>query len=659
LINPPLSNPTGPYPAICYLAGFLDTIGIRAELADASLRLLLRLFSREGVDLLRREILARIPSGSAVPSGSLRAFLDRFAHYARTIDTAVATLQGTDEGAVVRAASPRYFPPSLNATEEWARTVFLNVQSHEALLGELTPAQRHRLADPGATLRHAFGTLGQADEARFRASAMLLDLAGVIRDSLDSDFRLNHYAERIRRDTATFAPLGRRLERPPELIDRLIDDIAEDLWQAHRPDVVGLSVPFPGNIVGAFRIARRFKQLDPAVRVIMGGGWVNTTLRDLRDPGVFDYVDYITLDDGERPLQCILEALQGLRSEDRLLRTFVRRDGGVLQINGAPECDVPGDGTGVPTYRGLPIRQYLSLRPSLQKRHALWHRRWNKLTLAKGCYWKKCAFCDTSLDYIGRYEPAPVDVIVDRIKQLKMETGESGFHFVDEAMPPALLRRLAERLVQDDLGITWWGNVRFEAALTPLAPRLAESGCCALTGGLEVASDRLLSLMEKGVTLEQVVRVTHAYATNGVMVHAYLIYGFPTQTAQETVDAFEYVRQMFEAGCLHSVAWHRFTLTAFSPVAAHPERFGIRFISKPKNPFSNYVLSYEEPGGIDHGQFGPGLHRATGLYMNGVGFDQPLQSWFEHDVPPPTVPPDFVRNIITRYEGPERKVAAV
>ena len=206
--------------------------------------------------------------------------------------------------------------------------------------------------------------------------------------------------------------------------------------------------------------------------------------------------------------------------------------------------------------------------------HRLWaDGRWNKLTVARGCYWKQCTFCDVSLDYIARYEPASADVTVDRIEALVRETGETGFHFVDEAAPPAMLRALAQRLIERQVAITWWGNIRFEKSFTPdLVDLLARSGCVAVSGGLEVASDRLLELMKKGVTVDQVARVARAFTDAGVMVHAYLMYGFPTETAQETVDALERVRQLFAEGCIQSAFWHRFAATAHSPIGREPER---------------------------------------------------------------------------------------
>ena len=643
LINPPLTEPMGPYPAICYLAGFLRTLGRTATMADASLTVLLRLFTRDGVRDLADAIRSR--DTGAVEDHRARRFLERVDHYAATVETAVACLQGRDRGALARAMRPGYFPPPIEAQSAWATQTYYNLQSFEAQMGPLTREQRSRLLTSAAPLAAAFGTSSETDEAIFRASAVLAELSSVIQHTIESDFELDAYAERLSDECASFDPLSARLLGDRGLLDRYIDDAADHLARQHQPDLVGFSVPFPGCLYGTLRMARRFKAIKASTQVVIGGGWVNTQLRELTEPAVFDYADFITLDDGERPLACILEWLDGRRGPDALCRTFVRRDGRVVFVNDLRERDVSWAETGTPTYAGLPTGQYLSYRPTVQLFQKIWGTRWNKLTLAHGCYWKKCSFCDTDLDYIGRYTPVPIDVLIDRIKALMDETGESGFHFVDEAMPPALVRRLAERLIAERMSIAWWGNARFDQAFDGMGPLLAESGCIGMTGGLETASERTLALMEKGVPLTQGARVCHGLARAGIFVHAYLIYGFPTETAQETVDALDFVRQMFAAGALHSAVWHYFGLTQHSPMARHPEKYGITLRPRVTRPFSNYLLEYDEPGRIDHDQFGESLRRAVSQYRMGIGLERPVRSWFTGitiDMPPASLPADFV-----------------
>jgi len=275
--------------------------------------------------------------------------------------------------------------------------------------------------------------------------------------------------------------------------------------------------------------------------------------------------------------------------------------------------------------------------------------RWNKLTVAHGCYWKKCSFCDVSLDYISRYEAASASVLVDRIEAIVAETGQTGFHFVDEAAPPKVLRALAEELLRREVQISWWGNVRFEKTFTPeLCQLLADSGCIAISGGLEVASDRLLQLMKKGVSVEQVARVTRAFADAGIMVHAYLMYGFPTQTVQDTVDALEYVRQLFEQGCIHSGFFHRFACTVHSPVGLNPDEYGIELVPLPEGSFARNDVGFIDPTGVDHDRLGQALKKAIYNLMHGFLLEQDVRAWFDVRVPRPTVPKHFIERALTR-----------
>ena len=622
-VIPPMTQLNTPYPSTAYLTGFLRSRGVDAVQEDLALRLVLRLLSPAGLDAIRTRAEA-LPKKQRTPL--VQGFIEHFARYRFTIGPTIAFLQGRDPTIAHRIASRTFLPegPRFDAVDAY-------VDPNDP--------------DGGDPLGWAFGALGLSDRARHLATLYLNELADILRDAVDGRFEFVRYAETLAMSQPTFEPLAAALAAPPTLVDDTLRELTLEAIARHTPQVVLVSTPFPGSVYGAFRIAQAIKAAHPEIVTVLGGGFVNTELRELSEPRVFDYFDYVTLDDGERPLLALLEHLQGQRGKSRLVRTFMRDADtqGVRYIN-LIEPDVPFAEVGTPTWDGLPLDGYLSVLDMLNPMHRLWSDgRWNKLTVAHGCYWKKCSFCDVSLDYIGRYDGAPAALLVDRIEAIIAETGQTGFHFVDEAAPPKALRTLAEELLRRGVAISWWGNIRFEKSFTPeLCQLLADSGCIAVSGGLEVASDRLLKLMKKGVSVEQVARVTHAFTEAGVLVHAYLMYGFPTQTVHDTVDALEYVRQLFAAGCIQSGFFHRFACTVHSPVGQHPEEYGVKLLPLPKVSFAKNDVGFIDPTGVDHDRLGQALNKALYNYMHGIGLEADVREWFDERVPRPRVAKHFI-----------------
>ncbi len=640
LITPPLTQLNTPYPATAYIKGFLVGRGYEVTQADLGLQLVLRLFSAAGL----RRVFAEIEAGNFALSDNATRMLRLQNRYLATIEPVMRFLQNKDLTLAPRICHGRFLPEASR---------FDNV----------------------ADLETAFGTMGLTDQARHLATLYLEDLADLIKETVGPHFGFSRYAEKLALSATSFEPLHQELEAAPNLLDRMLLEELEPLLQRARPDMVGFTVPFPGNLYGALRLAKHIKQISPETVTVMGGGYPNTELRDIKEPRFFDYIDYLTLDDGEGPWLQLLELVAscslsvasagsqhspGLTTNNeqlttKLQRTFLRDETGQIQYVNHPHPDVPHAEVGTPDYSDLPLTEYLSVLEVLNPMHRLWSDgRWNKLTVAHGCYWKRCSFCDVTLDYISRYETAPSTLLVDRIEQIIAQTGQTGFHFVDEAAPPLALRDLAVELLKRRVPITWWGNIRFEKTFSAdLCRLLAASGCIAVSGGLEVASDRLLALMEKGVTIAQVARVADGFTRAGIMVHAYLMYGFPTETAQETVDSLEVVRQLFAAGVVQSGYWHRFSMTAHSPVGKNPAKYQVAAIGPEPAGFAWNDLWHDDPLGTDHEAFGPGLAKSLYNYLHGVALDEPLARWFDFKTPRPSTPRQLVQQALQAPDKPD------
>lgn len=627
LVTPPFTQLNTPYPATAYLKGFLQTKQIDAHQQDLGIETLLHLFSKAGLIQLFNE--AAKQANQTNWSENDRRIFGLQANYLQTIEPVIAFLQGKTPSLAKQICSG-YFLPEASRFDQLEETEW------------------------------AFGTLGLQDKAKHLATLYLEDLSDFIVSVVDENFGFSRYAERLGRSASTFDELYRHLQQPQTLIDKIALALLAQKMADIQPKLLCLSVPFPGNLYSAFRCAQWVKQHYPSCKVAMGGGFPNTELRSVADPRVFEFLDFITLDDGELPLELLWQHLLQPEMPRQLKRTFLLENATVVYVNNAQQADYKQAQVGTPDYTNLPLTKYISVIEVLNPMHSLWSDgRWNKLTMAHGCYWGKCTFCDISLDYISLYEPVAAKLLVDRMEQLIAATGETGFHFVDEAAPPALMRELALEIIRRELVVSWWTNIRFEKSFTAdLCLLLKKSGCIAVSGGLEVASDRLLALIDKGVSVAQVAQVTRNFTETGILVHAYLMYGYPTQTILETIDSLEMVRQLFEMGVIQSGFWHQFALTAHSPIGMNPEKYGVTILNQVPGTFANNDLLFTDATGIDHDQFSFGLKKSLYNYMHGICFELPLQDWFDFKIPQPTVSPYFIQQALEAQFDPQPKPTA-
>ena len=613
LITPPFTQLNTPYPATAYIKGFLNTKNISSSQADLGIEVILKLFSKDGIrKIFDKEINIRTISENAKRIFSLRD------EYIKTIDQVISFLQGKTPTLARQICSMNFLPE----------------------------ASRFNQLDD---MEFAFGNMGLQDKAKHLATLYLEDLSDYIVENIDSDFGFSRYAERLGKSANSFDELYSKITGNETFIDDITLKILNEKLESVQPKLVCFSVPFPGNLYSAFRCAKFIKENYPHIKTAMGGGFPNTELREVKDQRVFEFFDFITLDDGELPIELLCQNIchADQSEESQFKRTFLLENGTVTYKNNSPGHDYKQSDIGTPDYSDLLLDRYISVIEIANPMHSLWSDgRWNKLTMAHGCYWGKCTFCDISLDYIKIYEPISAKILVDRMEELIRTTGETGFHFVDEAAPPALMREVALEILRRNLVVTWWTNIRFEKSFTrDLCFLLKLSGCVAVSGGLEVASDRLLKLIDKGISVEQVAKVTRNFTEAGIMIHAYLMYGYPTQTVQETVDSLEMVRQLFEMGILQSGFWHQFAMTAHSPVGLHPEEFGVIPI-KQEILFANNDVDFTDRTGIDHGKFSFGLKKSLFNYMHGINFELSLQEWFDFKIPKTTVHPDYIHDAL-------------
>ncbi|MFY9243129.1 MAG: radical SAM protein [Polaribacter sp.] len=611
LITPPFTQLNTAYPATAYIKGFLGSKNVKATQMDLSIELFTAVFTKDFISAIFKQAEMLGNNDFPLVNQQKDAYINK-------VDVVMNYLRVQEVTAAYQIAQKHFLP------------------------------QGHRIIKLKNNLTSEFGTLGILDKAKHLATLFVEELGDFINANVDEFFSFTRYAEQLGRAASSFDQIDEYLQFETTLIEDEMLYLLEEQIKKDAYDLVCFTIPFPGNLFSALRCAQFLKTEFPNLKIAFGGGYCNTELRRLSDPRIFNYIDFITLDDGEGPLLKITDFLAGKIGEEQLERTYICKNKKVVYIDKKPNTIFHHKNLPAPSYVGLPTEKYLSFLDVMNPMHRMWSDgKWNKLTISHGCYWKQCSFCDVTLDYIGNYQNTTADDLVNKIEQLILETGITGFHFVDEAAPPKMLRALANKLIERKVFITWWTNIRFEKTFTPeLCELLAKSGCIAVTGGLEVASDRLLEKMKKGVTIEQVARVTKAFSNENIMVHAYLMFGFPTETAQETIDSLEVVRQLFKNRCIQSAFWHQFACTSHSPVGKNPDKFDIKIIGPKFEGFAENDLFHEDPTGAEHHLYSKGLNLALSNYLNYKGFEIPLDTYFDFKVPKVTLKPNLIASFL-------------
>lgn len=659
LIQPPLVQLNSPYPSGAYLSAFFKEMGCQTRWLDLSISLFYKIFSSRGLrrlfDLTSERALQLADkaerSGDEGTSFNLRRYVSSADLWCSWIDLITGILRGQQRE-----------------------------KEHQFLFSPYAPR--------GNRMENFLGGLSReptVDDVRFLCSYALADLADYITAVFDENFSLVRYAESLTVDESSFSDIEKKVDSP--VMKEFYRDVLEEKLEEEPSDgekfLVGISVPFAGTFMSALYTARFIKEkFGDRAYVVLGGGFVNTELREAKDSALGKYIDALSFDRGYGGFYQLLKRGEGdagagvggtagvgdvpiykLRQffSDRVIEPDWNGTKEIIQIEDNYTRTI------VPDFSDIDFSIYPRLCDDKNPMQRLWSDgSWIKAYLAHGCYWHKCAFCDTQLDYVCAYQPADVEKLYEGLSETARQKGIYGIHFVDEALPPMALKKIAllnagsEGAVSACQPFYYWGNVRFEKSFTyDLAALLSYGGLGGVSAGLEVATGDGLKNINKGTDIDSIVSACAAFKENGILVHAYMIYGFWNDTAQNIINSMETLRQFFAAGLLDSAFWHKFILTKNSRVMEEWEK-GLHPELKPifpagKSIFAGNCLHFE--GEKRFAKWGAVLDKALTSWMHGKKLEMPVRKWFDFEVPAPTVPKDLIEKAIDRYE--EHKSAPV
>lgn len=642
ILQPPIVQLNTAYPSGAYLSSFFKNQNCTATWMDLSQKLYYEIFSKAGLTKLFELSAANAikladkaeAEGDEATAFNLRRYISEKNLWIHWIDSITAILRG------------KGFE-----------------HAHRFCFGAHVP-RGNRMESYLSNLDHDLTT----DDARALASFALADLADFITIAFDQNFSLVRYAEALTVSESSFSHVEKGADSP--VLRHFYRPLLERLFPQLDYDLILISIPFAGTFACALATGRYFRQkFGSKAFICFGGGFVNTELRETCETSLQKYCDAICYDRGYASYKTLLELLKktnGKAPSEKIykLRQFISQPDGsvtVLEPAQASKDDIAFEkemtSSIIPDFSDIDFDLYPRLIDDKNPMHRLWSDgAWIKVYMAHGCYWHKCAFCDVTLDYVCGYQPSNIKKLYEGILEQCRQKGCYGIHFVDEAMPPAMMIQFAKENIEHGSPITWWGNVRFEKTFTrEIADYLAYGGLIGVSAGLESATGNGLNAIHKGTDLESIVGACCAFKEAGILVHAYMIYGYWWEKPQDLINSMETLRQFYANGLLDSCFWHKFVLTRHSRVYKEWSE-GLITDLKPIDPaakgnaplFAKNGLHFE--GEKDSEKYGPALDYSLNQWMHGQNINKPVFKWFNFQVPKPTVESDFIQKKIEKYE---------
>jgi len=262
------------------------------------------------------------------------------------------------------------------------------------------------------------------------------------------------------------------------------------------PEFIGFSLNYLSQALCTLAMIGFIKKIHPRQKIILGGSlttsWVQITGRRHLFKG---WVDEVVAGAGEEKL---LELL------------------GINGIRKGPSTD----------YHPLMENRYLS--PGFILPYSA----------ARGCWWRKCAFCPEKAE-ANPYLPLPSDHVTEELQMLSNKTHPSLIHLLDSSIAPSLLKTLAER----PPGAPWYGFARVTHHLTDedFCRALKASGCVMLKLGIESGDQDVLDCLNKGIDLQTSSAALRMLRKTGIATYCYFLFGTPPETEAAAIKTLGFV----------------------------------------------------------------------------------------------------------------------
>jgi len=343
--------------------------------------------------------------------------------------------------------------------------------------------------------------------------------------------------------------------KPSIFLENPRQSIYYDFWEQwickKLPDrnklFVGISITYSDQLIPSLVLTSLIKQKHPDYIIIAGGQYISEICRsELKSSLISGFFDHVITNEGERALY---DLITGNEEKDFLI------DGSKKTI----EHDYS------PDYSDFVNYDYLNPYKTIL------------YPLSRGCYWRKCRFCDISSATTG-YLAKNIDTVIKEIIDIKKSTGSDYFIFSGDAINIKYLKQFSLMLIELGIKIEWITQMRMEDQFLDqeLCHILYESGCRYIFFGMETASQQLTKKMNKGTNPENYSQILSNLNRAGIKCYVAWIVGFPGAKKADFKDTFDFIQNNKEN--IYSAGVSYFYLAKGSDVYKHPEKYGISLL---------------------------------------------------------------------------------
>jgi len=344
------------------------------------------------------------------------------------------------------------------------------------------------------------------------------------------------------------------------------DDINKIL--SENPNIVGFSIFSDSQLYYSLALAKILKTKINS-QIIFGGAYISHLDKKalLR---MFNFIDFIIYKEGELGVSALLKNLKKRRF-DKVPNLVYRKEGRIIENEESLIGDL--DQIPFPDFSDYNLKGYFISRTVLST------------LFSRGCFWGACTFCAHRKTYSNPYRRRSVSNLILELEYYQKK-GIKHIWFADEMMRATDLDLINRALLKKKINMYYGVMLRPTGDFTyEILERMYRAGCRIVIWGAESFNQRILNLMNKGTSAQEIENVLKVSHKMGLSNMVYMIQGFPTQTEEEILKDEELLRKASKY--IYSIVMHRFWLEADTVIFQNPKKFDLKSLKR------NYLLRTE------------------------------------------------------------------